>query len=51
MWPTTRAGSGLTLELSYQPMQEVLHYLRDNGYRTYMGRVGSVGDQREPLSD
>ena len=23
-------------ELTYQPMQEVLHYLRDNGYKTYI---------------
>ena len=23
-------------ELTYQPMQEVLQYLRDNGYRTYI---------------
>ena len=23
-------------ELIYQPMQEVLHYLRDNGYKTYI---------------
>jgi phosphoglycolate phosphatase-like HAD superfamily hydrolase len=23
-------------ELTYQPMQELLHYMRDNGYRTYI---------------
>ena len=27
-------------DLTYQPMQEVLHYLRDNGYKTYIATGG-----------
>ena len=32
----TRAGSGPTPNSTYQPMQEVLKYLRANGYKTYI---------------
>ena len=31
-----RAGSGRSTELVYQPQIELLKYLRDNGYRTYI---------------
>src|SRR5271165_3383261 len=34
-------------ELVYQPMQEVLHYLRANGYRTFIATGGSAGFVRE----
>jgi hypothetical protein len=27
-------------DLTYQPMQELLHYLRDNGYKTYIATGG-----------
>jgi phosphoserine phosphatase len=30
-------------ELVYQPMQEVLKYLRANGYKTFIATGGSVG--------
>lgn len=34
-------------ELVYQPMLEVLHYLRANGYKTYIATGGSSGFVRE----
>ena len=34
--PSIRAGTRLYTELVYQPMLEVLQYLRDNGYKTYI---------------
>ena len=34
--PRTRAGSARTPSSTYQPMQEVLKYLRANGYKTYI---------------
>jgi phosphoglycolate phosphatase-like HAD superfamily hydrolase len=34
-------------ELVYQPMLEVLHYLRANGYKTYIATGGSAGFVRE----
>jgi haloacid dehalogenase-like hydrolase len=34
-------------ELVYQPMLEVLHYLRANGYRTFIATGGSAGFVRE----
>jgi hypothetical protein len=34
-------------ELVYQPMLEVLHYLRSNGYKTYIATGGSAGFVRE----
>ncbi len=37
----------LYTELVYQPMQEMLHYLRANGYRTFIATGGSAGFVRE----
>ena len=37
----------LYTELVYQPMLEVLHYLRANGYRTFIATGGSAGFVRE----
>jgi hypothetical protein len=37
----------LYTELVYQPMLEVLHYLRANGYKTYIATGGSSGFVRE----
>src|SRR5277367_4812265 len=37
----------LYIELVYQPMLEVLHYLRANGYKTFIATGGSAGFVRE----
>ena len=41
-------------ELTYQPMQEVLQYLRDNGYKTYIvtggGRTSSASIPRRSMA-
>ena len=39
--PSTRAGIGLTRSWLYQPMLEVMRYLRANGYKTYIVTGGT----------
>ena len=36
-------GSGPYTDLTYQPMQEVLSYLRANGFKTYIVTGGGAG--------